>query len=162
MTTPTTVRRTNDTVGDDFRTFDDGGAIKSQAVGLIDDAGAHSGIETNPAKTREPEPTNRYDSTVLENSAQAKGSAGVLREVTAVLDSTVIVSRYLHVFDSIIALAGGETPVFRFPIPAGGAVNVHFPGGRSLSTGVQVGISTTLVTYTAPGGAEGVFHVEMD
>lgn len=162
MTTPGTVERTNDVGGDAFRTFEDGGTVRSQAVGLIDVDGLHSGIEANPAKFRQPEPTTRYDTAALESQAQAKGSAGVIREITCALDASVVVVRYLHLFDQTAVLTGGEVPIMRAVIPAGGLVNIEFTGGRTVSTGLVVGISTTLVTYTAPGGSEGVFHVEMD
>jgi len=162
MTTPGTVERTNDVGGDAFRTLEDGGGIRSQAVGLIDVDGLHSGIETNPAKVREPEPTTRYDTGALESQAVAKGSAGVVREVTCALDASVVVVRYLHLFDQIAVLTGGEVPIMRAVIPPGGLVNIQFSGGRTVSTGLVVGISTSLITYTAPGGNEGAFHVEMD
>lgn len=106
------------------------------------------------------EPATRYVSSTLERSAQAKASAGVVREVQVI--STSASERYLHLINAIGALSGGETPLYRMIVPAGGAIAVTFPGGYSFATGVVVALSSTLATYTDPGADEAFFYVEMD
>jgi hypothetical protein len=89
-------------------------------------------------------------SSALENEVQVKASAGTLWELTVTADSAAS-QRYVHVFDQVGALAGGETPVARFLLPAGGQVTYTPVGGLALSTGLVVATSTTLATYTSPG-----------
>lgn len=74
--------------------------------------------------------------------------------------------RYFHVFNQIAALAGGETPVFSFPMLAANAsqlvIGENFFGtsGTQFGTGILWGVSTTAGTYTAATAADHMVGVQ--
>lgn len=85
-----------------------------------------------------------------------KGSAGNLLSITASSINAAI--RYLQIHNKATAPAGGDTPVFSWPIPAGTATvpayreigrDILGQHGHYFSTGISVGISTTADTFTA-------------
>jgi len=106
------------------------------------------------------EAATRYVSSSAERQAQAKGSAGVLREVHVI--NTSASERYLQLFDRTSALSGGEAPFARDIVPAGGSVRIWWEGGRSFAQGLRVALSSSIATWTDPTADEGFFHVEMD
>lgn len=106
------------------------------------------------------EPATRYISASLARQAQAKASAGVVREVTVI--NTSGSARYLMLFDRTSALTGGEAPFYRQIVPAGGQTTKWFEGGRTFATGLCVALSSTIATWTDPAADEGFFYVEMD
>jgi hypothetical protein len=160
--TPSSVTRELDTTGTSIASYVQAGK-EYQAVSLSDHLGTQTGVLANPLKTVEVEPALYADSIVLENTNQAKASAGVLREATVVIDSAIdsVTPYYLHVYNLVGAPAG--SPVLRAFIPPGGQVTFTPPSGRrTFSTGILVAVSSTLLTFTSPGSARAVFHVGMD
>lgn len=85
-----------------------------------------------------------------------KASAGYLKSIAVTSINAGL--RYLQVHNKATAPAGGDTPIWSFPIPAGAATApamVSFgeqdwgSGGLSCSTGIAIGVSTTAATFTA-------------
>lgn len=85
-----------------------------------------------------------------------KNAAGNLLSVSASNINAAI--RYLQIHNKASAPAGGDTPVFSFPIPAGTStapatvsLGREFLGqhGQHLTAGVAIGISTVAATFTA-------------
>lgn len=159
--TPGDVGHTTIAGEDRIRVFDNGGSVLTQGMALVDDSDSHAGVGINPLRAEPSRPTSRYVSSALEDSAVVKASAGVLKELVVVL-SAAAVARFLHVFDQSGALSGGETPVMRLLVPAGGMASYTPPGGLVLSTGLVVGVSSTLATYTASGDSLAAFHADYD
>lgn len=144
--TTTDVIRTDDTAGDTFEVFetDAGRAVQSMALSPEVQGELLSHTATGGA---------------AENTHSVKASPGRLFRIDALLDPGVGAARYLMVFNLAAAPAGGETPVLRALIPAGGQVSFDLGVyGKEFTTGIQVAISTTIATLTLPGGAEGYFQ----
>lgn len=160
--TPSTVGHTIVGGNDRISVFDDGASNLTQAMAIVDSDNALAGVTGNPIRAEPSPPASRYvTGGALENTAQVKGSAGTLKEITVTMDAAAS-ARYLHIFDSIAALAGGETPVARFLIPAGGMISYTPPGGLALATGILVATSSTLATYTSPGDTLAAFQADYD
>lgn len=159
--TPVDVGHTTIAGEDRIRVFDNGGGVLTQGMALVDDSDAHAGVGTNPLRAEPSRPTSRYVSGALEDTSVVKASAGVLKEITVVLDAAAS-ARFLHIFNQAGALGGGETPVMRLLVPAGGMSSYTPPGGLVMSTGLVVGVSSTLATYTASGDNLAAFHVDYD
>jgi hypothetical protein len=145
VSTPSTVTRTDDASGDTFSTRTQGSGALTQSV------------------HRDPEVQGDVLSWYATGNAAESvkndvvSGAGRLFKVDCVLLSTVVSNRYLHVFNALTATG---TPVLRAFIPAGGQVSLDLGmWGRVFTTGISVGISTTLATYTSPGVGEGFFQV---
>lgn len=101
------------------------------------------------------------DSTALESSRQLLAAPGTLIVLYGFNASAAML--YLQTFDQLGALAGGEVPAGgNLPVPAGEFFSlVPGPYGRAFATGIVVGLSTTLATYTAPGAAAGWFNAQV-
>jgi hypothetical protein len=155
--TATSLKRSVDPSGSDIKVLDDGASKMIQAMALMDDTAVHAGIQTNPLRILPPT-LSRSNSTALENSRVVKVTAGVLYEVAVVLDPTVVSDRYVHVLNQTIAPAGGETPVYRELVEAGKSLRILIPTGLVCSSGIVVGVSTTILTHTIPGGNEAVIN----
>lgn len=138
-----------------------GTAADPVEVGLRDSSGTELATDAAPLKTAVPRPATTYTSGTLEDTAQAKATAGVLREITITMDSTATGPRYLQIHDINGAATGA--PAVALPIPDG-AVAVHYEpvGGMSFSAGIRVSSSSTLATYTASGDSLAFFKVRMD
>lgn len=168
---PSSVTRATDSAGDEIATLKGSVSGKEyQQMVLVDDAEAQLGITANPLEVQasaglavtEAVPASSYNSATAENFAQVSNGAATLREITAVLD-TGASARWLHLFDSTTALAGGETPVMRLPLPAGPSAVAYAPAkGRAFATGIQAATSSTFATYTDPGDTVAVFHADYD
>lgn len=106
------------------------------------------------------EPATRYLSAAVERQAQAKATAGVVREVTVISNSAS--DRYLMLVNKATAVIAGDAPFYRAFVPAGAQVSVTFPGGHTFSTALRVALSSTALTWTDPAADEALFYVEMD
>jgi hypothetical protein len=90
------------------------------------------------------------------------GSAAVtLRSITVTSQNAAM--RYLQLFDTTTALAGGETPLVAYPINPGSSTNLSNislgepdfgPNGLYFDKGLIWAVSTTLATYTAATAAD--------
>lgn len=98
-------------------------------------------------------------------AVSAKASAGNLYSVNCTNANATV--RYLQIHDKASAPSAGNVPVAAWPIPAG---STNAPGGVALgilefgtagyrcATGVAIGISTTLATYTAATAADHILN----
>jgi len=167
--TPAVIKRAIDASGDDIRTFQDG-AVEVPGHALVGDGGEHIGITGAPVIVAPGALTKSSTGGALEATHNAKNAAGVFFRVRMVIDGPSIGgagTAYLHVFDLAAPPGGGETPVLRYGLPVdnpattlGGVLNgeIEVPEGLAMASGIQVGISSTLATFTS-GGAIATFDV---
>jgi len=145
--TPAEVLRENDLVGTGIAAFtnDAGRAVQALALSPEVQGELLTWAQTGAAP--------------VENII-VKAAPGRIFSAHVVLLASVVVDRYLHVFDNTGAPALGEAPVLRAFIPAGGQVSIDLGiYGRDFAVGMVCAISTTLPTYTSPAGNEGFFQV---
>lgn len=102
----------------------------------------------------------RYLSSAAERTAQAATGARTVREVQVI--NTAAATRYLQLFDRTDAPPGGAAPIYRALVPPGAQVGVVFDGGRAVTNGLRVVLSSTAATYTDPSADEGLFYAELD
>ena len=81
-------------------------------------------------------------------------SAGAVYEVRMNLDSTASASYWMCLVDKATAPANSDTILDAVRIAPGGTSTLEYRGGRPLSNGVSVCLSTTLTTVTLPGDAK--------
>lgn len=95
-----------------------------------------------------------------------KASAGNVFSIAASNANAAL--RFFQIFNRSTALAGGETPIYSIPLPAGSATapsvlvfdNTFFTeAGHNFATGITWGFSTTVATYTAATAADHTAHV---
>lgn len=156
------IKRVVDVSGDDMRTFDDGG-VEVPGAALVGDNGEHVGIEGAPLIISDVAATFDGTGGAAEIQRVAKNMPGSLFEVNVILLGSVGSSRYIHIHDLAAPVAGGETPVDRAFIPAGGqGTRTYRMAGRPFANGIVIAISTTEATTTLPGGGEGFIHAEFE
>lgn len=99
--------------------------------------------------------------TTAENTKVVKASAGRLYAVRVLIAASAGADRWLLVLNQTTAPTGGETAIlWRAVLPTGSLeVSEEIPTGLFCSTGIALAWSTTPLSYTAPAGAEGIFHV---
>lgn len=152
--TPSTVIRTDDTSGDNFRTFETGG-VKSQGVALVDDSGAHAGIAGVPVITQEEPPTTTpFSSGASDVVSYVLAGAGTLRQLRA-FSSNASTVLYVHIFLNTGTV--GTDPDWVMILPPQGESSESFEDPLVFnSSGCTIGLSTTRNTYTA-ASAEALF-----
>ena len=158
MATPSTVQRTAE-VGDDYRTFTNAG-VRSQAVALVDDNGAQSGVTGNAllvdpgivaiddstpidvniaSGIANPLPVSLTAETFVRYSTPAAGEdseadigtgACEVRQLRVILDPTVTNVRYLMFFNSLTVPANATAPVWRMVVPIAGEASETFAKGE--------------------------------
>jgi hypothetical protein len=145
MSTESDVIRTDDPAGGDiFATRDKASGAKTQ------------GMHLDPEVQGDLLSSYETGGTAEKVAADIASGAGRLFRADVILLDTVTADRYLHVFDALTATG---LPVRRAFIPAGGQASLDLGVyGRVFSTGITLAISSTLVTYTAVAGNEGVFQ----
>lgn len=145
--TPSEVTRTDDASGDTFATFDNDAGRKVQGVAIDVEVQGELLAWANTGAA-------------AENTNIAKGTPGRVFVAEVVLDPSVVVDRYLMVFNKASAPVNTDIPVFRALVPAGGQAGIDRGLlGRELTLGVSVAISTTAGVLTLPAVAEGFFTV---
>lgn len=160
--TPSIVKRAIDAAGDDIRTFDNAG-VEVQGIALVGDAGEHVGITGAPIIIADVAASFDGTGAAAENQRVALNVPGSLFEVNVILLASVGSSRWIHMHDLAAPVSGGETPVDRAFIPAGGQGNrTYRMSGRPFVNGIVIAISTTEATTTLPGGNEGFIHSEFE
>lgn len=83
------------------------------------------------------------------DAANIKASGGVVYSIIAVNVDTA--ASYLHLYNSASApTVGTTTPHMTIPLPGSGGVAIALPHGWAFSTGIGIGIATTV------GGSTGV------
>lgn len=145
MSTDSIVNRTDDPgAGDDFATRTKTSGARTQ------------GMHLDPEVQGDILSTYETGGTAEELAADIATGPGRLFRLDVILLDTVVVDRYLHVFN---ALTVTGVPVLRAFIPAGGQASIDLDvWGREFPVGISIAISTTLVTYTSPAGNEGIFQ----
>lgn len=180
--TPGTVGRDNEATGQDFLIFLDGSSRRIQSFAIVDDTGAHAGITGTPlvtsvsntvtvsgtvaisgsvATTSAAETFVRYSSAAAEDSTPDVGTGACeLRQLRAILDSTITSTRYLMFFNSTTLPANGTAPVWRVLVPAGGESSESFEKGEmAFTTGLTVALSSTIGTLTVTTASEGYLQI---
>jgi len=145
MSTEDTVNRSDDpAAGDDF-------AVRTKASGS-----RTQGMHLDPEVMGDILSSYETAGVAEETALDLATGPGRLFKVDVILLDTVVVDRYLHVFDSLTAAGFPKRRAF---IPAGGQASIDLGvWGLNFATGITFAISSTLVTYTAVGGNEGVFQ----
>jgi len=97
--------------------------------------------------------------TALVSNVVVKASAGRIFAVRMLLSASAGADRWLFILNDNAAPGAGDDPIWRAVLPNGSLeVSEELPiGGLYCSTGIVVAISTTHLTYTAPGAAEATF-----
>lgn len=182
--TPTVVTRTDDDAGDVFLMFLDGSSRLSQGVALVEallgnpmgvtgspmvaalipgttlDSSTPIDVEINTGAFHTPV-TNYVSLTPgsAEVSAIISASPTTLLELRVFLDPTVILDRWVMLFDALSLPVDTTVPLWRGYIPGGssiseswGDIGLPFP-----STGIVAAISSTPTTLTVTG-AEAYFQ----
>jgi len=187
--TPDTILRTDDTIGDVFLTFLDGSARRSQGVALVENL-----LSTPMGVTGEPlvaalipgttidsstpvevamttdgysHPVNNYVPLTpgsAEVSAIISASPTTLLELRVFLDPTVLVDRWVMLFDASSLPADTAVPLWRAFIRGGSSISeswggalTELPGLDFPSAGIVAAISSTPNTLTVTG-AEAYFQ----
>lgn len=157
--TPGTIKRAVDGSGDDIKVFTDGGGAEIQGVALVDENGDHAGVPSNGLITEGRGLSYESTGAAAERSHVVKNSPGTLWMFRA-LGTSGAPDLWVMVLDQVAAPAGGEVPVWRAFLPAGGEIgDDFFPGGRSFANGIVIAVSSTPGTWTDPGSDYAFFHV---
>lgn len=162
--TKKTVLRTDDLSGDSFILMEapTGSTEYAQGVVLIDELGNPQGLASSPliVTTNVGTVINFYSGAANVASWVVQGSSGVLHQIRVVLDPTVLVARYLLLFnsnDTLVNLEGTATNlIWQMVIPPAGEASESFPQGLVYGTGLQAILSTTHETLTIVTSNEGI------
>jgi hypothetical protein len=99
--------------------------------------------------------SSQYFSTAAEDNAQVKATAGLLYGFTAA--STT--AQYIQIHDDADGPTNGDVPQITVPVAANTTVAVTFIPPLSLSNGIWIGNSSTILTWT-DGGDDCLFSVQ--
>lgn len=152
------VKRTpsTDPSAEDFLVLSDGLSRRAQAVGIVDENGEHAGTEANPLKVRiaEPDPSV-YSGAVAVREFTIMANPGNVAEVRVQLDPSVLVDRYLMLFDLTSTPVNGTAPVWSIQVPAAGTASESWSRGLDFSTnGCRAVLSSTPGSLTIVPGNE--------
>ncbi|HEV8383756.1 MAG TPA: hypothetical protein VGQ11_02710 [Candidatus Acidoferrales bacterium] len=101
-------------------------------------------------------PGDRYKSAVKENTANIRTTKGRLLNIKASNLSTTT-DLYLQIHDKATPVQAGDIPVLPIFVGRNGYADLT---DIRCELGIQVALSTTPDTYTAPGVASGWFYAE--
>jgi hypothetical protein len=155
--TPSSAGHTTVAGNDRILTFTTGGGDLAQGMAMIDAAGAHSGIDTNPAVTKSRALTYSQSGATALKTVQVSAAAGVLGVANAIILSNVTAARYLMIFDKATAPVTSDVPTHRALIPPGGQAEIEILGHWAFALGCQLAVSTAMLDYQAPTIVEAVF-----
>lgn len=105
------------------------------------------------------DPTQHYQSTANENSAEVKASAGVLYEVRGYNASAT--DQFVMVFDATATPANTTVPEEVYAVGAEDNFSITWPQGKQMTTGIVITNSTSQQTLTI-GGNDCWFAVDYD